>query len=52
MKSEMKERDKEVAHNEANRQAVSAMRVSSWAIFGAVIVCAAIVAFIFIAVRR
>lgn len=52
IKSEMKERDKEVAHNEEQRHAVSAVRISSWAVFAAVIVCGVIVAFIFIAVRR
>jgi hypothetical protein len=37
--SEKKQRDRQIAHNEANREAVSAVRVSSWAIGVAVIVC-------------
>ena len=36
--SENKQRDRKIAHNEANREAVSAVRVSSWAIGLAVIV--------------
>jgi hypothetical protein len=35
--SENKARDRKIAHNEANREAVSAVRVSSWAIGVAVI---------------
>ena len=35
--SENKQRDRKIAHNEANREAVSAVRVSSWAIGLAVI---------------
>jgi hypothetical protein len=35
--SENKQRDREIAHNEAQREAVSAVRVSSWAIAVAVI---------------
>jgi hypothetical protein len=35
--SENKQRDRQIAHNEANREAVSAVRVSSWAIGVAVI---------------
>jgi hypothetical protein len=35
--SENKQRDRKIAHNEANREAVSAVRVSSWAIGVAVI---------------
>lgn len=46
IKSEMKERGKEVAHNEAGKQAVSAFRVSSWAVFVAFVVCAVIVVFV------
>lgn len=52
LKSEMKERDKEIAHNEEHRHVVSAVRVSSWAIFIAVIVGAVIAGFIFVAMRR
>lgn len=52
IKSEMKERDKEVAHNEEQRHAVSAVRISSWAVFAALIVCAVIAGFIFVAMRR
>jgi len=52
IKSEIKERGKEIAHNEADKQVVSAVRVSSWAVFAAVIVCTVIAAFIFIAIRR
>jgi hypothetical protein len=35
--SENRRRDRQIAHNEANREAVSAVRVSSWAIGLAVI---------------
>jgi hypothetical protein len=35
--SENKQRDRQIADNEANREAVSAVRVSSWAIGVAVI---------------
>jgi hypothetical protein len=35
--SENKQRDREIAHNEAKREAVSSVRVSSWAIAVAVI---------------
>jgi hypothetical protein len=35
--SENKARDRKIAHNEAHREAVSAVRVSSWAIGVAVI---------------
>jgi hypothetical protein len=35
--SENKARDREIAHNEAHRETVSAVRVSSWAIGVAVI---------------
>jgi hypothetical protein len=35
--SENKQRDRKIAHNEAQREAVSAVRVSSWAIAAAVI---------------
>ena len=42
LKNEMKERDKEIAHNEEQRHVVSAVRVSSWAILIAVVVCAVI----------
>jgi hypothetical protein len=41
--SENKQRDREIAHNEAHREAVSAVRVSSWAI--AVAVLAGVIAF-------
>jgi hypothetical protein len=36
--SDNKQRDREIAHNEANREAVSAVRVSSWAIGVAVVI--------------
>jgi hypothetical protein len=36
--SENKERDRKIAHNEANRVAVSGARVSTWAIAAAVII--------------
>jgi hypothetical protein len=36
--SDNKKRDRQIADNEANREAVSAVRVSSWAIGVAVIV--------------
>jgi hypothetical protein len=35
--SENKQRDRKIAQNEANREAISDVRVSSWAIIGAVI---------------
>jgi hypothetical protein len=38
-----KQRDRQIAHNEASREAVSAVRVSSWAIGAAVI--AGVIAF-------
>ena len=41
--SENKQRDRQIAHNEANRVAVSGVRVSSWAIGVAVI--AGVIAF-------
>jgi hypothetical protein len=41
--SENKQRDRQIAHNEANRVAVSGVRVSSWAIGLAVI--AGVIAF-------
>jgi hypothetical protein len=41
--SENKQRDRQIAHNEASREAVSAVRVSSWAIGVAVI--AGVIAF-------
>jgi hypothetical protein len=41
--SENKQRDRKIAHNEANREAVSAVRVSSWAI--GVAVLAGVIAF-------
>jgi hypothetical protein len=41
--SENKQRDREIARNEAHREAVSNVRVSSWAIIAAVI--AGLVAF-------
>ena len=41
--SENKQRDRQIAHNEANRVAVSGVRVSSWAI--GVTVIAGVIAF-------
>ena len=41
--SENKQRDRKIAHNEAKREAVSSVRVSSWAIGVAVI--AGVIAF-------
>jgi hypothetical protein len=41
--SENKQRDRKIAHNEAHRETVSAVRVSSWAIGAAVI--AGVIAF-------
>ena len=35
--SENKQRDRQIAHNEAKREAISSVRVSSWAIGVAVI---------------
>jgi hypothetical protein len=35
--SENKQRDRQIAHNEAKREAVSSVRVSSWAIGVAVV---------------
>jgi hypothetical protein len=36
--SENRQRDRDIARNEARREAVSGVRVSTWAIFAAVIV--------------
>jgi hypothetical protein len=36
--SENKQRDRQIAQNEAKREAVSSVRVSSWAIGGAVVI--------------
>ena len=36
--SENKQRDRKIAHNEAKREAVSSVRVSSWAIGIAVVI--------------
>ncbi len=36
--SENKQRDRQIAHNEAKREAVSSVRVSSWAIGVAVVI--------------
>jgi hypothetical protein len=41
--SENKQRDREIAHNEAHREAVSSVRVSSWAI--GVTIIAGVIAF-------
>jgi hypothetical protein len=41
--SENKQRDRKIAHNEANREAISSVRVSSWAI--GVTVIAGVIAF-------
>jgi hypothetical protein len=40
---ENKQRDREIAHNEAVRQATGAVRVSGWAIVFAVIIAVAVV---------
>jgi hypothetical protein len=36
--SENKQRDRQIAHNEAHREAISSVRVSSWAIGVAVVI--------------
>jgi hypothetical protein len=36
--SENKQRDRQIAHNEARREAVSSVRVSSWAIGVSVVI--------------
>lgn len=51
LKTEMEQRDKVVAHNEADRQATSAIRLSSWAIIAAVLACAVVVMFVLMVVR-
>ena len=40
---ENKQRDREIAHNEAVRQATGAVRVSGWAIVFAIIIAVAVV---------
>lgn len=52
LKSEMKERDKEIAHNEEQRHVVSAVRVSSWAVVLTLIAIAVVAMFVLFAVRR
>ena len=51
LKTEMEQRDKAVAHNEADRQATSAIRLSSWAIIAAVLACAVVAMFVLMVVR-
>ena len=51
LKSEMKERDKEIAHNEEQRHVVSAVRVSSWAVVVTLIAIAVITMFVLTAIR-
>lgn len=47
-----KQRDREIAANEAERQAVSAVRVSSWAIGLAVIIAIIVVAIVWAWMKR
>ncbi|MGF6426814.1 MULTISPECIES: hypothetical protein [Bradyrhizobium] len=47
-----KQRDREIAVNEAERQAVSAIRVSSWAIGLAVIIGIIVVAIVWAWMKR
>lgn len=47
-----KQRDREIAANEAERQAVSAIRVSSWAIGLAVIIGIIVVAIVWAWMKR
>ena len=47
-----KQRDREIAANEAERQAVSAVRVSSWAIGLAVIIGIVVVAIVWAGMKR
>jgi len=51
LKTEMEQRDREVAHNEANRQTTSAVRLSSWALIMAFLACAVAVMFVLAVVR-
>ena len=50
--SENKARDRKIADNEANREAVSAVRVSSWAIGVAVIAGVIVFAIVWAWMRR
>ncbi len=47
-----KQRNREIAHNEANREAVSAVRVSSWAIGVAVVSGVIVVAIVWAWLHR
>ena len=50
--SENKQRDRQIAHNEASREAVSSVRVSSWAIGVAVIAGVVVFAIVWAWLRR
>ena len=50
--SENKQRDRQIAHNEANRVAVSGVRVSSWAIGVTVIAGVIVFAIVWAWLRR
>jgi hypothetical protein len=47
-----KQRDREIAANEAERQTVSAVRVSSWAIGVAVVIGVVVVAVVYAWLKR
>ncbi|WP_375415190.1 hypothetical protein [uncultured Bradyrhizobium sp.] len=50
--SENKQRDKAIARNEAQREAVSSLRVSSWAIGAALIAGLVVFAIVWVWLRR
>ena len=51
LKTEMEQRDRVVAHNEAGRQVTSAVRLSSWALIAAFLACAVVGMFVLAVVR-
>lgn len=51
LKTDMEQREKQVAHNEAARQATSAIRLSSWALIAALLACAVAAMFVLMVVR-
>jgi CHASE3 domain sensor protein len=52
LKSEMKERGKEIAQNEEQRHVVSAVRVSSWAVVTTLIAIAVVAMFVMLVIRH
>ena len=51
LKTDMEQREKQIAHNEAARQTTSAIRLSSWALVAAFIACAVVVMSVLMVVR-